>query len=294
MDTVEDSDFHFVGSLVPTHHPELLAIPLSQFQSLAGERFEGCVAFRTSSKVFGQQRTLVVTYNEKLLEGQLQGINASLQKARRKLDELQQSLRRRQQGKVRLGKCPTVKTVTHQVDQILSGQFMKTLLQCQVQEGSVPTLTYRTNTAAFSRLVKTHLGKTILFTDNDDWTNEEIVSGYRSQHHIESAFRDMKNPHFLSWSPMFHWTDSKIRVHAFYCVLALTLTSLLQRALHQRGIDLSMARMLELLGEIEELLLIYPKRSREAQPHMVACLSNLETDHQQLFEKLDLARYKRV
>jgi transposase len=293
MATVEDSAFHFVGSLVPTHHPELLAIPLSQFQSLAGARFEGCVAYRTSLKVFGQQRTVVVTYNEKLLEGQLQGIAASLQKARRRLDELQGSLRRRQQGKVKGGKSPTVKTVTKQVDQILSGQFMKSLLQCQVQEGAVPTLTYRTNTAAFSRLVKTHLGKTLLFTDNDSWTNEEIVAGYRSQHHIESAFRDMKNPHFLGWSPMFHWTDSKIGVHAFYCVLALTLTSLLQRALHQREVDLSMARMLEVLGEIEELLLIYPKGSGGAKPHMVACLTHLETEHQQLFDKLDLGRYQR-
>src|SRR5256885_16831999 len=38
----------------------------------------------------------------------------------------------------------------------------------------------------------------------------------------------MKDPHFLSWEPMFHWTDSKIRIHAFYCVLALILGSLLQ------------------------------------------------------------------
>ena len=294
MDTVESSAFHFVGSLVPTHHPELLAIPLSQFQPLDGERFEGCVAYRTSLKVFGEDRTVVVTYNEKLLEGQLQGINASLQKARRRLDELQLSLRRRQQGKVKLGKCPTIQTVTRHVDQILSGQFMNSLLQCQVQEGVVPTLTYHTNTAAFSRLVKTHLGKTILFTDNDSWTNEEIVAGYRSQYHIESAFRDMKNPHFLGWSPMFHWTDSKIRVHAFYCVLALTLISLLQRALHQQGLDLTMARMLELLGEIEELLLIYPKRPGEAQPYMVTCLSDLEAEQQPLFDKLDLGRYNRV
>jgi len=32
-----------------------------------------------------------------------------------------------------------------------------------------------------------------------------------------------KDPHFLIWEPMFHWTDSKIRIHAFYCVLALIL-----------------------------------------------------------------------
>src|SRR5439155_22670614 len=117
-----------------------------------------------------------------------------------------------------------------------------------------PDVSYRTDTAALGRLMRTQLGKTILFTDNEDWTDEEIVLGYRAQHHIESAFRDMKNPHFLVWSPMFHCTDSKIRVHAFYCVLALTLTSLLQRALHEKGHDLSLRRMMELLGGIQEVL----------------------------------------
>src|SRR6266566_2332055 len=231
--TVDQSAFHFIGSLVPSHHGDLLKIPLAQFSSLAGERFAGCQAYRTHKVVFGQERRVVLTYNEHLLEGQLQGINAALQNARRKLDEVQAVLRRRQEGKVKSGKPPTVQSVTRQVEQILSGQFLKSLLHYQIKGGRVPKLTYRTDTHAFSRLIQTHLGKTILFTDNDDWSNEEIVSGYRSQHNIESAFRDMKNPHFLGWTPMFHWTDSKIRVHAFYCVLALTLTSLLQRTLHQ-------------------------------------------------------------
>jgi transposase len=65
----------------------------------------------------------------------------------------------------------------------------------------------------------------------------------------------MKNPHFLGWSPMFHWTDSKIQVHAFYCVLALLLTSLLQRELAQKGEPLSINRMLEELGGIRETLM---------------------------------------
>ena len=51
----------------------------------------------------------------------------------------------------------------------------------------------------------------------------------------------MKDPHFLSWEPMFHWTDSKIRVQAFYCVLALILGSLLQRRAAQNGLSLSPA-----------------------------------------------------
>ena len=157
----------------------------------------------------------------------------------------------------------------------------------------MPTLSYRTDTAALSRLVSTQLGKTILFTDNETWTNEEIVLGYRSQSQIESAFRDMKNPHFLGWSPMHHWTDSKIQVHAFYCVLALTLISLLQRTLHQHGVDLSMVRLLELLGGIKEVLLIYPGQPGERQPHTATCLSALDAEQEKLFRLLHLERYQR-
>lgn len=294
FETLDDSPFHFIGSLVPTQHEDLLKIPLAQFEPLRGERFAGCLAYRTRKVVFGHERTMVVTYNEHLLDGQLQGINASLQKARRKLDELQTSLRRRQTGRVKGGQSPTAQTVSRRVDTILSGQFLKSLLRCEVVGGTVPTLTYRTDTAAFSRLVRTHLGKTILFTDNDPWTNEEIVAGYRAQNQIESAFRDMKNPHFLGWSPMFHWTDSKIRVHAFYCVLALTLTSLLARTLHQQGLDLSMACALELLSGIQEVFLLYPRQPGQSQPRTATCLSKMDPDQQDLFLKLDLGRYQRA
>ena len=37
---------------------------------------------------------------------------------------------------------------------------------------------------AWEQLQKTLLGKTLLFTDNDDWTDPEIVRGYRAQHHV--------------------------------------------------------------------------------------------------------------
>jgi transposase len=291
--TLDASKFHFIGSLVPTQHSDLLAIPMSRLAPLAGERLEGALAYRTSKTVFGRERTVLVTFNEKLLEGQLQGINANLEKTRRKLDALQQGLRRRKQGRVKGGQAPTVAGVTRQVEKILGAQFMKKLIQCEIRDGTVPELTYHTDTSELSRLVSTQLGKTILFTDNETWSNEEIVIGYRSQYHIESAFRDMKNPHFLGWSPMFHWTDSKIRVHAFYCVLALTLISLLQRTLHQQNLDLSMTRLFDLLGGIKEVLLIYPRQPGELQPRTATCLSAMDGEQRQLFEKLKLDRYQR-
>jgi transposase len=292
FESVDDSIFHFVGSLVPTQHPELLSIPLEQFRDLPGARFEGVSVYRTRKVVFGQERTVVITFNEALLEGQLQGIAANLEKAKRKLTELQAKLRRHRQGRIKGGRAPKAESVRKQVDQILSGQFLKQLIHCQVDAQQVPGLSFRSNTGALARLIDTQLGKTVLFTDNDDWSDQEIVSGYRSQYHIESAFRDMKNPHFLGWSPMFHWTDSKIRVHAFYCVLALTLVSLLQRTLHSKGIDLSLTRMMELLGSIQEVLAIYPRQPGQHKPRTAVCLSHRDEEQQRLCEALALDRYQ--
>jgi len=291
--TLDGSAFHFVGSLVPSQHADLLAIPLKELRPLPNPRLEGCSAYRTEKVVFGQKRTILITYNDHLLEGQMQGIQASLAKARRRLDELQTTLRRRQEGRLKLGRAPTVESVRGQVEQILSGQFLKKLIRCEVSDGKVPALTYYTDTAALARLTRTQLGKTILFTDNAQWSDEEIVLGYRAQHHIESAFRDMKNPHFLGWSPMFHWTDSKIRVHAFYCVLALTLTSLLQRALHQKGMDLSLTRMMELLGRIQEVNLIYPLQPGQKHPRTGTCLTERDMEQQKIYQTLDLGRFQR-
>jgi len=276
---------------VPSQHPDLLKIPMNQLRPVTDPRLEGVSVYRTRKEVFGQERTVLVTFNEFLLEGQMQGIMANLDKARSRLDALQQSLRRRQEGRLKRGRVPKTDSVRKQVEQILSGQFLKQLIHCEISEGAVPTLRYRSDTAALARLVATQLGKTLLFTDNDNWTDEEIVLGYRAQHHIESAFRDMKNPHFLGWSPMFHWTDSKIRVHAFYCVLALTLASLLQRNLHAKGIDLSVPRLMELLGSIEEVLVIFPRKPGQHDPRTAVCVSRMDEEQQRLHDALSLGRY---
>ena len=75
----------------------------------------------------------------------------------------------------------------------------------------------------------------------------------------------MKDPHFLRWSPIHHWTDQKIRVHAFYCVLALLLSSVLHREVWKKGEELSLPRLLEELGQIRETLVIYPRQRGQHQ-----------------------------
>lgn len=291
FETLHASGFHFISSLVPSHHADLLDVDASRYQPLKGERLKDVRAYRTMKVVHGQNRRIVVTHNDNLLLGQMQGLTLALDKARTKLRELQAKLRRRRDGRTRRGKAPTAASIRKQAQEALVGQHVKTVLRVVVEDGEVPTLIFETDRAALSRLIDKHLGKTILFTDNVDWTSEDIVLGYRSQHHIEDAFRQMKHPHYLGWQPMFHWTDSKIRVHGFTCVLALTLSSLLQRTLHQKGMDLSLPRMFELLGGIRETLVIYAKKQGQRHPSTARSLSTLSTEQEELLTCLDLRRY---
>ena len=44
LEKVADSPYHFIGSLVPTQHPDLLKIPARRFRSLAEEGFPSVTA----------------------------------------------------------------------------------------------------------------------------------------------------------------------------------------------------------------------------------------------------------
>ena len=61
----------------------------------------------------------------------------------------------------------------------------------------------------------------------------------------------------MSFSPAFHWTDQKLRVHVFYCVLALLLSSLLQRKAAHGGHPLTIEHLLAELSGVTEVVNLY-------------------------------------
>jgi hypothetical protein len=107
--------------LVPSQHKDLLAVPRRRFRDLSDPRLEGVAIFRTE-KVFGRTHRIVVSFNQHLFEGQVQGLTANLNKARGELRALQQQLRRWCQGKLK-GKKPTRAGVQNQVRAICSAQI---------------------------------------------------------------------------------------------------------------------------------------------------------------------------
>jgi transposase len=289
---IANAQLHFVGSLVPTHHPELLAIQRRQMRRLDTSQLLAVWAYRTKKTVFGIERTVLVTFNRPLYQAQLKTLRREIHKRRRKLERLAASLERSGRKDAR-GKKPTLAGTRKRLTAILTGRHMKDLLVASVKlnRRQLPKLTWRFNDRAWKHLRTTLLGKTILFTDRHEWTDEQIVRGYRSQAHVESAFRAMKDPSCLTFRPIHHWTDQKLRVHALYCVVALMILGLLRRKVAQAGISLSLARMVERLADIREVSVIYHDPEARS-PRLRTVLSDLDTEQQKMLEVLDLTRFR--
>src|SRR5207244_11687978 len=143
-------------------------------------------------------------------------------------------------------------------------------------------LSWRMASQARHALEAEIFGKRILFTDRDNWPVAEVIAAYRSQADAEAGFRQLKDRHVVSFSPMFHWTEQKIRVHVFYCVLALAIAHLMRRQATQAGLDLSVRELLHTLAGIGETVMIYP--STGGRPKARRILTEQDPTQQRLFD----------
>jgi len=295
IEEIEKSRYHFVTSLTITHHKDLLEVPLGHFKGFSDPRLEGTTAYRTTKEIWGTTRTVVVTRSQRLLCGQIAGIKAALKKKRSALDQLRRKLLRSQQPQAR-GKGYTKQSLQKHLHSITSGQYISEILHAEITEtGGHLDFLFSTDFNAFEKLKRIRLGKRILCTDNDDWGTEEIILASRAQHHVEDAFKQMKDPHWVSFSPAFHWTDQKLRAHAFYCVLALMLSSLLQRKAAQANIRLTIPALYEQLSDIEEIINLYPpegesKRGRLRAEYILSERSPLQEKLCKIFDIHKVAR----
>lgn len=279
------SGLHFVGSLPPSDLPELLALPASKRRPVDPRTYPGLTAHDTRQVVFGTDRRVIVTHSPNLHAKQSRGFDQTLAKTIRRLTELADTLAR---GRTRRDRT----AVLAQIARITQARWVNRVLTTTLT-GDTPAemrLTFTIDKAARHALETELFGKRLLVTDHDDWTLAEVVAGYRSQNDVESGFRQLKDPHVVGFSPMFHWTDSKIRVHVFYCVLALAVAHLMRRQAQHAGLNLSVRELLDNLSGIEETVLLYPTGNK-GRPRAQRILTDITPTQQHLFDLFGLATH---
>jgi transposase len=279
------SGLHYIGSVPASDCPDLTALPASVRTAVDTDRFGGLTACDTRRTVYGAERRAILTHSPELREAQARGFDGTtLAKAGQKLDELAATLAR---GKTRR---PRDK-VQAEIGQITAKPWVRRVILWELT-GDQPKdlrLTWHADPAARAALDEEIFGKHVLITSHDDWPVAEVIAGYRSQSEAESSFRQLKDPHVVSFSPMHHWTDHNIRVHVFTCVLALQLAHLMRYRARRAGLDLSVRELLGQLAAIGETVLIYP--STGGRPKARRMTTELTGPQPGLYQIFDLARW---
>lgn len=113
------------------------------------------------------------------------------------------------QRETRDGREPTLKGTRNQVRRWLAARHMGRLFKVAVEErdeDGLPRVTYRFQQRAWRKPREELLCKTLVFTDNDNWSDTDLVRGHRAQDHFESALRQFKDTDCIAISDGEGWS----------------------------------------------------------------------------------------
>ena len=275
---------HFVGSVPPSEQPDLLAQPATDRTPVDRYATEGLTALDARARVLGAQRRVILTHSPSLHTAQQVGFAQTLAKATGALDELAARLAR---GRTRRGRA----AVEADIRGILTPRWVARVLRVKLTGDTPATLrlAWHHDTDAQDTLEEEIFGKRILVTNHDNWPVEQVIDAYRSQEDLEAGFRQAKDPHVVSFSPIHHFTDHKIRIHLFTCVLALAVAYLMRRQAERAGLGLSVPVLLRELAGIGETVLLY--QGERGRPRARQMITRLSPTQQQLHDLFALERY---
>ena len=243
----------------------------------------GVRAVAEKTLVHGREYLCVVKYSASFAGEQLHSLTTSLSRVLQSLRRLTLELKK---PKARWKQ----EQIERKIRRWLSAPFLAELVRYQLQEQDGGWhLQFDFDSAALPQLLNQRLGRTVLLTNRMDWSAEQVVAGYGGQQSIERVFRGLKDGEWLGWDPMYHWTDRKIRIHAFYCMLGISLLQYVHQQAKTAWADLSVEQLLEELEQIQQFVLLYPPQGEKGPPRTACVLSQQTLAQQALVKTLGLA-----
>lgn len=220
-------DVHLLGSLTPSHFPELLKTRISRFEKDVLKNGSEVLYFSTHRKVFERDSQVVITFNKKSKKKQEMRFN-------KKLGEILAKASRVQWSRVKDRKA--------KLKELTEGRLPPDLFTfAKSDDGGVSCI----SDSKAIRRYKKRFSKNIIFTTNLKMEPVEIIQCYRDRNEVEEIFGQMNDPQSTSLRPIYHWTDQKIIIHAFICIIGLLLLKILEHKIRK----LNDARKIEARGQ---------------------------------------------
>ena len=242
-DNLDKLETHYICAFSLSYSKELYDIDKTEYEEITFENKTETV-YRTRRTVWGKQREFILMLSASLLKGQLAELDKDILGACEKLSDLnarilnpRSRIRREADG------------VQKQIDGILKRSHLKEVIRVSVHPNGI---VYYIDEEKKADIANRYFGKKLIMTDHAEWTTREILTAYNEQDCIEKIFRDTKDTEHFSMRPLYHWTDQKIRVHIFICLLGLTLTTLLKMELEACGNKHSKDKILDILSGVRE------------------------------------------
>ncbi len=230
--TLRDEKVHFVGSLKRSQVADLMRVPLSKFTgSYRTENEETIQMYRSPRSVMGVKGVVVMTYNAAAERRQ------AVDYARAKERFLTEGLAIAESaGQHHRGRPPTVAGTTRRVIDLIPEKWVKVFrfrVGPTLDEGT-SRLSVRVWIDAKAEAEKrAGFGRTAVFTDQSEWTDEKIARTYYARSGMEEDYHVLKDVLLFPVMPIYHRKDWRIRAHTFVCVMGLLLYRYVQLRLEK-------------------------------------------------------------
>jgi transposase len=276
---IDQMGLGFIASRKNSTHKELLHTPRDKFTKTVLPLTKKAVEyFKTAKMIYGKNRILYVVLDPLKQKKHAIRFSENLEK---KVLEIKEYFKDRLNVKMWSKK----ETVEKKLKSIIGRRPLADVIITEVL-GTDGNMTLKVSIDEKARKIhEATLGRTILFTNREEWTPEAIIWGYREQYIVEHAFRDMKSPTAIAVRPMYHHADTSVRAHVFLCVISLFLLSLLRLKLARKSIPTSYNELLSELRAIHALRIL---TSPKAKP--LWKLEKIPKNASKLFRTLNLRR----
>ena len=280
---LDASQIGHVVSLAPSQYKDWAYRPQEEFDTCELPKIGQVRVLRGQAQVAGRRRTVIVLDSPTLRDGQLRGLQQQIQPVMWGLSRLRNTLaaakRHRRRG-----------VIEGQVERILAKRAtVRKLIRWELAEREDRhgfwTLDWWVSPEAFGFLRDRQYGRRILATNRDGWSTEAVIWAYWGQGEAELVFRQMKDPHFMALRPQYHWTDQKIEVHSFCCVMGYLLGALLRRHARRMGYTEGMGSLLEMLTGVR-MVLRTARSGRPGRPKVHWQLEETDVDALRLYKSL--------
>jgi len=284
---LEEAGLGWISALPWNQAPAELRSRAVEELAVCSSAQPGVRAAKEKILVHGREYVGVVKYSASFAGEQLHSLTSSLSRVLQALRLLARDLKK---PKARWKQAQIVR----KIERWLAPPFLRELIRYHLEEQADGWhLQFDFDSAALPQLLEHRLGRTVLLTNHRDWSAEQVVAGYSGQQAIERVFRGLKDGDWLSWDPMHHWTDRKIRIHAFYCMLGISLLHHVHKQAQAGWADLSMEQLLEELEQIKQFVLLYPPQGEKGPARTAYVLSQQTLAQQALVKTLGLERLHR-